>query len=177
MPSRKPFDLFAFLEGQSSAWGLFEDRSGTPKRTFEITTEGRWDGDAFILDEAFQYDDGECEARRWTFKPSSDAQTTERGIASDWIGTCPECVGTAKLSLNENSADMKYVFRLKLKSRSIDLTFHDRFFPIGDLGVMNRTDVSKFGIRVGEVTAFFGRGQIGVANRRPELVEQMKMSA
>ncbi len=171
------FDLFAFLEGQSSAWGLFEDRGGIPKRTFEIATDGRWDGETFILDEVFLYDDGEREARRWTFRPATRQADTDSRKSRDWIGTCPECVGSAKLTLNADSAEMSYIFRLKLKSRSIDLTFHDRFYPIGELGVMNRTDVTKFGIRVGEVTAFFGRGQIGLANRRPELVDQIKMSA
>ncbi|MEO1265539.1 MAG: DUF3833 family protein, partial [Pseudomonadota bacterium] len=60
-----------------------------------------------------------------------------------------------------------YKFRLKLKDRSIDLDFADRFFPIGNDGVLNRTVVKKFGIRVGDVTAFFYREPLGVRRADP----------
>ncbi|MEM1306081.1 MAG: DUF3833 family protein [Pseudomonadota bacterium] len=152
------FDLFGRFQGTCQAWGLFEDRSGAPKRSFEVTTTGRYTSPTtFELAEAFTYDDGEIETRVWKFQEKAE------GV---WTGTCAECVGEADVRVFETYATMTYTFRLQLKTRTIDLRFCDRFYPIGKSAVMNRTDVTKFGLRVGQVSALFARADAAKTGER-----------
>ena len=53
------FDLLTFLEGETRADGVFEDRSGRLKRHFTVETGGRVDGNRLTLDESFRFGDGE----------------------------------------------------------------------------------------------------------------------
>ncbi len=144
----RPGWLFEFLEGDSRGWGMFQNLQGTVKRRFVIEANGRWVGSRFELSEVFTYDDGKIETRTWHLSMSGE-QT--------FSATCADCVGKARGRLTRDSAEMRYVFRLKLENRVIDLDFHDRFVPVGRDGLMNRAQVKKFGIKVGEVTAFFMR--------------------
>jgi len=38
-------DLFAYFEGKTQAWGIFEDRFGTLRREFYVDITGTVDGD------------------------------------------------------------------------------------------------------------------------------------
>lgn len=152
------FDLFGRFQGRCQAWGMFEDRSGAPKRSFEVTTTGRYTSPVtFELSETFTYDNDETETRVWKFREKAE------GI---WVGTCAECVGEADVRVYETHATMTYTFRLRLKARTIDLRFCDRFYPVGTSAVMNRTDVTKFGVRVGQVSALFARREAVQAGDR-----------
>jgi hypothetical protein len=52
---------------------------------------------------------------------------------------------------------MSYRFRLKLASREIVVTFDDRLHRIGEMGAVNRATMSKWGIKLGELSLFFQR--------------------
>ncbi|MEM7776219.1 MAG: DUF3833 family protein [Pseudomonadota bacterium] len=145
-----PCDLTRFFEGRAVAWGVFEDRFGTVKRRFQIELDGRWVNEAsFELSETFTFSDGETETRIWELVPSPDDRS--------FIGRCSDAVGLATGAISPGMAAMRYTFRLKMKDRAVNLEFHDRFYPVGDDGLLNRTRVTKWGIKVGEVTAFFQR--------------------
>ena len=47
-----------YFLGKTSASGLFIDRLGKVKRQFTVDMEGIQEGDLFILNETFLYDDG-----------------------------------------------------------------------------------------------------------------------
>ena len=144
-----PCDLTRFFEGRSEAWGIFEDRFGAVKRRFRIALEGRWSGTRFELFEHVRVADGEEERRLWVIEPDSSGQ--------GFVGRCDDALSDAIGTISPGLATMTYEFRLKLKGRTIDLTFHDRFIPVDGGGLLNRTRVSKWGVKVGEVTAFFRR--------------------
>ncbi len=146
-----PCDLTRFFHGRATAWGVFEDRFGQVKRRFQIALVGQWDGDTFRLHETFRYDDGEEEERVWNLTPSSDGRS--------FVGHCADAVGEADGTIAPGIATMRYTFRLKLRDRSIDLAFHDKFYPISAGALLNRTQVTKWGVKVGEVTAFFQRDE------------------
>ena len=80
------FELTSFLEGRTSAWGVFEDRFGKLRRRFSVEMVGRWLDDVFLLEESFTYDDGARETRVWRVAPSGEGQFT---------ASCADCVGTA----------------------------------------------------------------------------------
>jgi hypothetical protein len=101
-----------------------------------------------VLEETFSYASVRTEQRIW--KLSRDG-------AGSFAGRCADCDGTARGRLADGLATLDYVFLLKLKSRIVRLNFADRFYPVGDSSVVNRTQVSKWGIKVGEVSAVFSK--------------------
>ena len=59
------FVLEKYFVGDTSAWGIVEDRFGNVKRQFIVDINGVWDGDTLILKEDFLFDDGEKSFREW----------------------------------------------------------------------------------------------------------------
>ena len=61
-------NLFSFFEGDTIAYGIFEDRFGNLKRQFRVNIKGSVDKEQLTLDEEFLYDDGEQAKRIWKIK-------------------------------------------------------------------------------------------------------------
>jgi hypothetical protein len=151
------FELTRFLEGRTRAWGVFEDRFGRVRRRLSVEMDGRWDGDTFVLDEAFVYDTGAREERTWHIIPSGDGRFT---------ATCPDCIGTATGQSDENSIHMRYRFRLKLETRELSVEFDDRIYRMGDTIAINRATMRKWGVKLGELSLFFQRNADGLPDLR-----------
>ena len=54
-----------YLSGNVKAWGVLQNRSGKVIRQFSAELNGKWDGKQLILDEIFNWDDGEIQKRQW----------------------------------------------------------------------------------------------------------------
>ena len=145
------FELTTFLEGHTHAWGVFEDRFGRLRRRFTVDLHGRWRDESFVLDERFVYDTGEVETRIWHVTPSG---------AGRFLATCDDCVGSASGESDADSVRMSYRFRLKLKAREIVVAFDDRLYRMGDTTAVNRATMSKWGIKLGELSLFFQHAEI-----------------
>jgi hypothetical protein len=52
-----------YLSGNVKAWGVLQNRSGKVTRQFSADLNGKWDGKQLILDEKFDWDDGEVQTR------------------------------------------------------------------------------------------------------------------
>ena len=50
-----------YLSGNVKAWGVLQNRSGKVTRQFSADLNGQWDGKQLILDEKFNWDDGEIQ--------------------------------------------------------------------------------------------------------------------
>ncbi len=143
---QQEFSLTNFLEGKTQAWGIFEDRFGKVKLRFAVEMNGSWSGDTFILLEDFDYDDGRKEKREWHVKPGENGYFT---------ATCDDCIGQAVGQTDNNEIQMRYRFRLKLKKRTLDVDFLDRLIKVDEQRVVNRAIMSKWGIKLGELSLFF----------------------
>ena len=55
---------------------------------------------------------------------------------------------------------MTYRFRLKLDARAITVDFDDRIYRMSDGIAVNRATMSKWGVKLGEVSLFFQRKAI-----------------
>jgi hypothetical protein len=142
------FEIEEFFAGKTKAWGIFQGRSGEVKRRFEVTIDGYRDGEVFVLDERFQYADGETDQRVWRIRRTGEH--TYRGRADDIIGVATgEQYG--------NALNWRYQLRLDVEGSTYDLTFNDWMYQINDRVMVNRATVTKFGFEVGEVTLFFQR--------------------
>ena len=54
-----------YFQGNVKAWGIFQNRTGMVKRQFTAEMNGSLQGENLILDEDFNWNDGEKQKRRW----------------------------------------------------------------------------------------------------------------
>jgi hypothetical protein len=139
-------DLARYFNGELTAYGLFTDRSGRVARRFVVALKGRWDGDDGVLEEDFTYSDGTTERRVWRLKKEP---------AGRYSGTAADVVGTATGQAAGNALQWRYTLRLPVGGKTYDVQFDDWMYLVDERVMLNRAVMSKFGIRLGEVTLAF----------------------
>lgn len=135
-----------YFMGRTTAWGMFQDRSGEVVRRFRVDITGRMEDGVLVLDEAFTYANGESDRRVWRVERID--QHHYRGRAGDIIG---EAEGTRY----GNALNWRYTLALETESRTWHVAFNDWMYLLEDGVLLNRAEVTKWGFRVGEVTLFF----------------------
>ena len=141
-----PFDLLSWLEGRSLAQGVFEDRKGRVRRRFTVEMNGRPDGHTLHLHERFVFDDGERQERTWHLTRAADGSFT---------GRAEDSVSEAHGRFAEGVAYLSSVLKLRIGKRSVALHFDDAFYEAGPGLVLNRSTMSKWGIRLGQILIQF----------------------
>lgn len=142
------FDLIVFFNGPIEAHGLFEDRFGVVRRRFKVAMEGRREDAVLILTEHFIYDDGERQERVWRMTP---------GPAGAFTATAPDIIGIVRGTATADTATMTYKHEVRMEGRGVVLSFADRLHRLDGDTAISRAVVTKWGIRVGEVSIFFCR--------------------
>jgi hypothetical protein len=144
--AEKPaFDLARYFNGTVDGWGMFQDRSGKVVRRFTVRIDARWDGDNGTLDEHFEFADGEKQNRIWKLTRNGDR----------YVGTAGDVVGEGLGAAAGNAFNLRYVLALPVDGRVWNVDMDDWMFLIDEQTVLNRTTMSKFGLRLGEVTLSF----------------------
>ena len=139
-------DLKTYLNGTLDAWGMFQGRSGEVKKRFHVVIDARWEGDTGVLDESFTWSDGTTSKRVWTLRLQPDGSF--RGRADDVVG---EAVG----EVAGNALRWRYVLALPVDDKVYNVDFDDWMFLMDDKVMLNRSYMSKWGFRLGEVTLTF----------------------
>ena len=139
-------DLRGYFNGPLTAHGLFTDRSGKVVRRFTVRMTGAWTGNQGVLDEDFTYSDGRTERRVWRLTDLGNGRYS--GRADDVIG---EAVGQAA----GNALNWRYTLALPVDGRVWEVQFDDWMVLMDDRVMLNKAVMSKFGIRLGEVTLAF----------------------
>lgn len=142
------FVLKDYFLGQTRAWGIFQGRNGQVERQFTVDITGQMQGDDLVLTEDFVYSDGETDQRVWTITKLDDH--TYEGRAADVIG---KAVGKSY----GNALNWRYTLDLPYKDGTVKVKFDDWMFLQQDGVLVNKATMSKFGIKLGEVTLFFQR--------------------
>jgi hypothetical protein len=143
---RPELDLSRYFDGTLDAWGMFQDRSGQVVKRFHVVIEASWQGSVGTLDERFTYSDGSTQRRVWTITRLDGGRY--RGSAEDVVG---EAEGVAR----GNALRWRYVLALPVEGKVYHVDFDDWMFLFDDRVMLNRSVMSKFGIRLGEVTLTF----------------------
>lgn len=144
---REPkLDLAEYFDGPLTGWGIVQDRSGDVRRSFRVDLVGRWDGDEGVLEEDFFWSDGERQRRTWRFTRLDEHTYT---------GTAADVVGEASGKAYGNALRWKYVLALDLDGDVVEVTLDDWMYLLEGDVLVNRSEIRKFGFRVGEVTLFF----------------------
>ena len=144
--NKPEFILENYFDGKVEAWGLFHDRFGNLKRQFKVSITGTRKDDQIILDERFLYDDGEKDQRIWTIDILGQ---------NKYHGRADDVIGIAKGESNGNALNWTYELLLKVKDKTIKVTFDDWMF-LQEKGILlNRAEVNKFGLNIGVVSITF----------------------
>lgn len=147
---RPTFDLRRYFDGTVTAHGMVSDFSGKVVRRFVVTLHCEWQGDTGRLDEAFVYSDGERQRRVWQVHREADGR---------FSGTAADVVGRAVGEQAGSAFNWRYTLRVPVGDTTYDLQFDDWMFQIDARTVLNRATMRKFGLRVGEVTLAFTKGE------------------
>ena len=139
-------DLRAYFNGTLDAYGVFTDRAGKVVKRFTVVMQCRWQGDEGELDEDFRYADGTTQKRIWRLKRYADGRYT--GTAGDVIG---EALGQAR----GNAFHWRYTMALPVDGRVWEVEFDDWMYLMDGRVMLNKAVMSKWGVRLGEVTLSF----------------------
>ena len=142
---KPPLDLAQYFNGTVDGWGMFQDRSGAVVKRFTVRIDCTWKGNEGTLDEYFEYADGTTQNRVWKLVKEGNRYT----------GTAADVVGTAQGAASGNALRWNYVLALPVDGRTWNMDMDDWMYLIDDRTLLNRTTMSKFGFRVGEVTLSF----------------------
>ena len=143
---RPLLDLKTYFNGELVAHGLFTDRSGKVVRRFTVQMTGTWSGTQGTLDERFTYSDGRTERRVW--------RLTDEG-GGRWSGRADDVVGVAQGQAAGNALNWRYTMALPVDGKVYEVQFDDWMVLMDERVMLNKAVMSKFGVRLGEVTLSF----------------------
>jgi hypothetical protein len=159
--AEKPvLDLRQYFNGTLDAYGVFTDRSGKVVKRFTVVMKCSWQGppgaETGVLDEDFTYSDGTKDRRIWTLRRGADGRYT---------GTAADVVGQAAGEEKGNAFRWGYTLKLPLDGpgeaagggtpRTVEVQFDDWMYLMNDKVMLNKAEMRKYGIRLGEVTLSF----------------------
>ncbi|MBM3511819.1 MAG: DUF3833 domain-containing protein [Alphaproteobacteria bacterium] len=144
-PRFRPEQYFA---GRGQATGFLQYRSGHPRRSFLLDIAGRYDGRTIVLDEVFRFGDGGVLERAWRFTRHDEHR---------YEATGDNVVGTARGACYGCALFLSYDIALEVRGKRRVVHFDDRLYLQPNGTVINVAVITKFGIKVGGLTAFFQR--------------------
>ena len=139
-------DLQQYFNGTLDAYGVFTDRSGAVVKRFTVLMLCSWTGDDGVLNEDFSYSDGTKQTRIWHLKKLGNGR---------FVGRADDVVGEALGESRGNAFHWTYTLRLPVDKSVYDVQFDDWMYLVTDKVMLNKAAMSKFGVRLGEVTLSF----------------------
>ena len=145
--AEKPeLDLQQYFNGTLDAYGVFTDRSGAVVKRFTVVMNCSWQGNEGVLDEDFTYSDGSTQKRVWRLTKLPDGKYT---------GTAGDVIGTAQGQARGNAFYWTYTLSLPVDGKVYEVRFDDWMYLMTDKVMLNKATMSKFGVKLGEVTLSF----------------------
>ncbi|MDT7513567.1 DUF3833 domain-containing protein [Rhodoferax mekongensis] len=145
--TEKPeLDLQQYFNGTLDAYGVFTDRSGAVVKRFTVVMNCSWQGNEGVLDEDFTYSDGTTQKRVWRLTKLPDGKYT---------GTAGDVIGTAQGQARGNAFYWTYTLSLPVDGSVYEVRFDDWMYLMTDKVMLNKATMSKFGVKLGEVTLSF----------------------
>lgn len=140
------FDFAAYFEGATSAKGVVEDRFGRRKRSFEADFFGEWCNDTFLLHENFVFCNAETDERTWRVRFDGSGRFTTMCIAAVGHGTGYH---------DETGCQHKFVYRLPIGKRTINIGMHECYYAFQPDQLLYRARLKKWGVLVGTIFMVF----------------------
>jgi hypothetical protein len=105
-----------------------------------------WNGNQGTLDETFDWSDGTKEKRIWKVVKHGGGRYT---------GTAGDVVGEAQGVAAGNALQWRYVLKLPQEQGGWEVDIDDWMYLVDDQTLLNRSTITKFGIRFAEITIAF----------------------
>lgn len=135
-------DLREFFKGKLRVYGMLHNRSGEVTRRFTADIDASWQGERGILDERFVFDDGEKSTRVWQLEHLGGGR---------YVGSAGDVRGQAQGQVQGFAFNWQYVLEVPYKGDTLTLKLDDWLYLISENRLLNRTEMKKFGFRVGEI--------------------------
>ena len=139
-------DLTQYFNGTLDAYGVFTDRSGTVVKRFTVVMVCTWNDNEGVLDEDFCYSDGSTQKRIRRLRKLGDGR---------FSGRADDVVGEARGETRGNTFHWTYTLNLPVGDNVFEVQFDDWMYLMTDKVMLNKAAMSKFGVRLGEVTLSF----------------------
>jgi hypothetical protein len=145
--NEKPtLDLIQYFNGTLDAYGIFTDRSGAVVKRFSVVMVCTWQGNEGTLDEDFTYSDGTKQKRVWHLTRQADGR---------FVGRADDVVGQAQGESQGNAFHWNYTLSLPVDGSVYQVQFDDWMYLMNERVMLNKATMTKFGVRLGEVTLSF----------------------
>ncbi len=145
-------DLYQYFLGATTGWGIVLNRGGGLTRQFVVTIDGQVDDEGnLIMEEDFDWSDGERSKRIWRISKEGDHA---------YVGRAVDVIDTAQGLAYGNVLSWNYVLALESDGSTWHIDFDDWMFLQPNNVLINRTTMSKFGLHVGEVIIVFRKDGI-----------------
>lgn len=145
--NQPPLDLFSYFQGETKGWGIVQDRKGRLTRQFVVDIKGTVSSDGKLtLVEDFNWNDGEKSTRTWILSKVN---------LHSYTGRAEDVINVASGTLYGNVLNWQYQLNLKVDDTTWKIKFDDWMFLVSDNLLLNKAILSKFGLKVGEVTIVF----------------------
>ena len=138
-------DLKTYFNGSVTAWGILKNYSDKVTRRFCVEIIGTWQNNEGVLAETFYFDDGEISYRNWQLRKLENGQYS--GIAED-------VVGTAYGEQQGFAFHWQYQLSVPIDGKYMVFTLDDWMYLIDNKRLFNKTDITKFGLKVGEIIIY-----------------------
>ncbi len=143
---KPPLNLPDYFNGVIDGYGIFTDRAGKVVKRFTVVITASWTGDNGVLDEDFLYSDGSRQKRIWRITRLPDGR---------FKGRADDIVGEAQGVQRGNALRWNYTMALPVDGRIIEVQFDDWMYLVDARVMLNKAEMRKFGVRLGEVTLSF----------------------
>ena len=138
------FDLREHLNGPIQCEGVIYGPTGRVSSRFVADFDARWEGDSGRMTELFRYDSGATQQREWRLHVLPDGRI--RAEADD-------LVGPGEGEQRGSGLHLRYRIRLPDSAGGHVLDTTDWMYLMENGTIMNRSQVRKFGLKVGELVA------------------------
>ncbi|MCE9679488.1 DUF3833 domain-containing protein [Shewanella sp. AS1] len=137
--------LEEFFQGKLKAYGMVLSRSGDLQRRFEVDLQADWQGDKGEIKEWFVFDDGEKSTRIWQLEKVADNQ---------YQGQAGDVIGIATGRTQGSALYWEYVMTIPVDGETYEISLDDWMFLLDDRRLFNKTEMSKWGVKVGEIILY-----------------------
>lgn len=142
-------DFFTYFSGKTTGWGIVQNRSGELIRQFVVDIDGAVNDDgSLVLNETFSWSDGEESARVWSII---------REDSGSYTGTAGDVAGTAVGYASGNVFNWRYYLNIDVNGSTWKVHLDDWMYLHRDQMLVNKSQMSKFGIHLGDITIAFSK--------------------
>jgi hypothetical protein len=142
------FDPVNFWTGRTSSWGVIENLDGAPTSIITTTTDGTPEGKGGLHMIQRVSHNGENSVRDWHIRRLEHGQ---------FDATANDVIGTAHGSPSGRTLHWTWILAAKPGNPLFELTMNQWMYLADNGTLMNRTVITKFGIRLAEISEQFVR--------------------